>query len=108
MKPVSKNRFITETGSNKPVRKWNRFNKKLVLEPVYEAGLTALVESELPKVLFENLKPILSITAEEACNKCEDVLTSGIALAKSTIFIKSKIVKNVLLHLNDSINCLAK
>ena len=44
-----------------------------------------LVESELPKVLFENLKPILPITAEEACAKCEDMLASGIALAKDTI-----------------------
>jgi hypothetical protein len=42
MKPDSKNWFITETGSNKPVRKWNRFSKKLVLEPVYETGLPAL------------------------------------------------------------------
>jgi len=33
---------MNETGSIKPVRKWNRFNKKLVLEPVYETGLPAL------------------------------------------------------------------
>ena len=44
-----------------------------------------LLESDLPKVLFENLKPILPITAEEACKKCEDMLVSGIALASDTI-----------------------
>ncbi len=32
---------MNETGSIKPVRKWNRFNKKLVLEPVYETRLPA-------------------------------------------------------------------
>jgi hypothetical protein len=43
MKLVSKNRFITETDSNKPARKWNRFNKKMVLEPVYETDLPGLI-----------------------------------------------------------------
>jgi hypothetical protein len=28
----------TRTGSNKSVQKWNRFNKKTVLETVYETG----------------------------------------------------------------------
>ncbi len=41
--------------------------------------------NELPTVLLENLKPILPITSEEACAKCEDMLASGIALAKDTI-----------------------
>ena len=44
-----------------------------------------LIESEIPTVLFENLKPILPIKAEEACTKCEDMLASGIALSKETI-----------------------
>jgi hypothetical protein len=44
-----------------------------------------LLESELPTVLFENLKPILPITAEEACAKCLDMLESGIALSKDTL-----------------------
>ena len=42
-------------------------------------------ENELPKVLSENLKPILPITVEEACAKCEKMLSSGIALSKDTI-----------------------
>ena len=39
IKPV----FKSKTGSYKSVQKWNRFNKKPVLEPVYETGLPALV-----------------------------------------------------------------
>ncbi len=47
--PVFWNRFHSRTSSTKPVRKWNRFNKKLVLEPVYETGLPALI-------FFKNLE----------------------------------------------------
>jgi hypothetical protein len=43
MEPVPINRFKNGTSSDKPVQKWNRFNKK----PVYEAGLPALVKVAL-------------------------------------------------------------
>jgi len=39
--PIPINRFKNGTGSDKPVRKLNRFIKKPVLEPVYETGLPA-------------------------------------------------------------------
>jgi hypothetical protein len=35
----------------KPVRKLNQFNKKLVLEPVYETGLPALILISHQKLL---------------------------------------------------------
>ena len=38
-----------------------------------------------PLKIQRGLKPILPITPEEACAKCEDMLSSGIALAKDTI-----------------------
>lgn len=40
---------------------------------------------ETPDIFFQNLKPILPISAEEACAKCEQMLASGIALSKDTI-----------------------
>ena len=69
------------------VKNMSRYEQFLDQIIYYYTGFNPnnLVESELPKVLFENLKPILSITAEEACTKCEDMLASGIALAKDTI-----------------------
>jgi hypothetical protein len=46
MKPVTINRFKNGTDSDKPVSKLNRFNKKTVLEPVYETDLPALISDD--------------------------------------------------------------
>ncbi|CAF0714974.1 unnamed protein product [Brachionus calyciflorus] len=43
------------------------------------------IQPDIPKVLIENLKPILPITPDEASKKCMDMLASGIALTQDTI-----------------------
>jgi hypothetical protein len=86
-KPDHKDFSKTFYKSWEDVKNMSRYEQFLDQIIYYYTGFNPnnLVESELPKVLFENLKPILSITAEEACTKCEDMLASGIALAKDTI-----------------------
>lgn len=70
------------------IKKLNRFEILCDQMLYYWTGLAPnnlMDTSSVPKVLFENLKPILPITAEEACAKCEEMLASGIALSSDTL-----------------------
>ena len=66
--------FYTKWAEVSSMSRWEQFVDQIVY---YYSGGTIKPENsmnslmELPTVLFENLKPILPISSEEACAKCE-------------------------------------
>ena len=86
-KPDKKDFTQTFYKSWEKVKSMSRYEQFIDQIIYYYTGLNPnnLIENDVPKVLFENLKPILPIKVDEACQKCEDMLASGIALAKDTI-----------------------